>query len=160
MYCTVFMYGLDGRLSPLSYNYVCRVSIIKKYLYWKSVPLQRQCLQISNAQQVATDFNLGFHAQSSFYSPHACLPIPILVSLSAIKRIGLWHSPPQPFSIMLFYSFHRRDFACFRWDSRQDLERCSLRLGEFIKFLPISRKLRRYKLIILSLLDYLSHKTV
>ena len=29
MYCTVFMYGLDGRLSPLSYNYVCRVSIIK-----------------------------------------------------------------------------------------------------------------------------------
>ncbi|KAL9973239.1 hypothetical protein ACROYT_G019663 [Oculina patagonica] len=24
MYSTVFMYGLDGRLSPLSYNYVCR----------------------------------------------------------------------------------------------------------------------------------------
>ena len=25
MYSTVFMYGLDGRLSPLSYNRVCRV---------------------------------------------------------------------------------------------------------------------------------------
>ena len=27
MYSTVFIYGLDGRLSPLSYNYACRVSL-------------------------------------------------------------------------------------------------------------------------------------
>ena len=30
MYSTVFIYGLDGRLSPLSYNYVCRVSLTNK----------------------------------------------------------------------------------------------------------------------------------
>lgn len=29
MYITVFLYGFDGRLSPLSYTYVCRVSIVK-----------------------------------------------------------------------------------------------------------------------------------
>ena len=29
MYSTVFIYGLDGRLSPLSYNYACRVSIVE-----------------------------------------------------------------------------------------------------------------------------------
>ena len=29
MYMTVFLYGFDGRLSPLSYTYVCRVSIVK-----------------------------------------------------------------------------------------------------------------------------------
>lgn len=32
MYSTVFMYGLDGRLSPLSYNRVCRVGNLLEYL--------------------------------------------------------------------------------------------------------------------------------
>ena len=101
MYCTVFMYGLDGRLSPLSYNYVCRVSIIKNTCIEN--PTLITLVSANQWYTLGIYFNLGFHVQSSFYSPHACLPIPILVYIYKVHRALALSSSTFLHHVVLFF---------------------------------------------------------
>lgn len=85
MYCTVFMYGLDGRLLPLSYNYVCRVSIIKNTCIGN--PTLTVLVSANQRYTLGSYFIFVFHAQAVFIIlMSACLPI--LVSRRAMC-IGL-----------------------------------------------------------------------
>lgn len=62
MYCTVLMYGLDGRLSPLSYNYVCRVSIVEKKTNFKStLKPYFSIILLKNVKNHLKLFEISFH---------------------------------------------------------------------------------------------------
>ena len=74
MYSTVFMYGLDGRLSPLSYNRVCRVS----NTYLEISLLALGSIQISTFFAVSSE---GGVTQWYLYPP---LSVPVLFCTEAV----------------------------------------------------------------------------
>ena len=164
MYSTVFMYGLDGRLSPLSYNRVCRVGNLLEYLASSPWVYPNAIFVVSpeglgsvTGISVSTcgDPCIVLHWSQRF--PRICAPFRPLETTKTAPARPLAAEFPHRFQLRgnnccflillsFFFSHPRLDSVFCLWDLPLALVQCFQKHGGFIKSLPTSRKWGRYGL--------------